>query len=455
MTTRILSGLRLGRIFSIALVGTSLLFAGCDIDEILEVKDPDTVNPGTLNDPALMEVIWAGAISEFTIAYAGAGGDAYLSTSALLSDELFASGSFTTRIATDRRDQFTIANGNTSDGAYVNFHQARYALKDAAKKVAEWESTSHEYYKEMKALEAYVYVALAEGFCSPIPFSELLEDGSFEYGVPMTLDAIFAEAVSIFDGSGAGNLAAVGKGRALVNAGNYAAAAAAVASVPTSYVYHIAHTENGQTNAIYSLQGNGRYSMSDTEGGDLRGLPFRSANDPRVAWYRDPDQPGGFDANYPLYKSRRHYAFTAPLPLATGVEARLIEAEAALAAGGGNWLGILNDLRANVGPLMMGMFPGYPVAVTPLAPLTDPGTPAARRDLLFRERAFWLYGTGHRLGDLRRLVRDYGLNQAVVYPSGAYVQGGSHGTDVVLPLDFDESNNPNWSVDMCDVKSAG
>ena len=44
--------------------------------------------------------------------------------------------------------------------------------------------------------------------------------------------------------------------------------------------------------------------------------------------------------------------------------------------------------------------------VAKLGPLQDPGTPDGRVDLLFHERAFWLYLTGHRQGDLRRLIRD-------------------------------------------------
>ena len=213
------------------------------------------------------------------------------------------------------------------------------------------------------------------------------------------------------------------------------------------------HSENGDRNAIYSLQGNGRYSLADNEG--VNGLPFRSAMDPRVPWYRDPAQQWGFVETIPLYKSKRHYAFSAPVPLATGVEARLIEAEAALQTGG-NWLGILNDLRAEVGTLMPGMFPGYDVVNPTLSPLTDPGTEAGQRALLFEERAFWLFGTGHRLGDLRRLVREYGLNQADVYPTGDYFKSGPFGVDVVWPLDFDEEgNNPNYQHSMCDVTSAG
>jgi hypothetical protein len=454
MATKILSGLRLGRALGVALMGSSLLLAGCDTDKLLEVKDPDTVNPGTLDDPDLMDVVWAGALGEFTTAYAGSGGDGFLSVTGLMADELHSSGSFPTRTATDRRNQYAPADGNTSDGTYVNMHQARYALKDAAKRVAEWENTSHPYYVELKALEAYTYVSLAEAFCTPIPFSELAEGGGFEYGVPISLDEVLDEAVSIFGQAGSGHLVSVGKGRALLNKGDYSAAASAVSGVPTDYVYWIYHSVNGDRNAIYSLQGNGRYSVSDNEG--INGLPFRSANDPRVPWIRDPNQMWGFTETVPLYKSLRHYAFDAPLPLATGVEARLIEAEAALATGG-NWLGILNDLRANWGALAVGMFPGaaFDLGAT-LAPLTDPGNDADRRALLFSERAFWLYGTGHRLGDLRRLVREYGLNQADVYPTGDYFKSGSFGVDVVWPLDFDEEgNNPNYQHSMCDVTSAG
>ena len=54
---------------------------------------------------------------------------------------------------------------------------------------------------------------------------------------------------------------------------------------------------------------------------------------------------------------------------------------------------------------------------TGLAPLTDPGTKDARVNLLFRERAFWFWLTAHRLGDLRRLVRQYGRGAETVFPT--------------------------------------
>ena len=73
---------------------------------------------------------------------------------------------------------------------------------------------------------------------------------------------------------------------------------------------------------------------------------------------------------------------------------------------------------------------------------------------MFQERGFWLFGTAHRLGDLRRLIYQYGRGEDQVYPTGAYFKGGDFGNDIVFPVDFDETNNPNFTLDMCNVQSA-
>jgi hypothetical protein len=76
--------------------------------------------------------------------------------------------------------------------------------------------------------------------------------------------------------------------------------------------------------------------------------------------------------------------------------------------------------------------------------LTDPGTAAGRVSLLFQERAYWLFLTGHRQGDLRRLVRQYGRSPNAVYPSGVYLAPGTgfYGTDVTAPIPSSEYINP-------------
>jgi hypothetical protein len=49
-------------------------------------------------------------------------------------------------------------------------------------------------------------------------------------------------------------------------------------------------------------------------------------------------------------------------------------------------------------------------------------------------------------------MRDYGRTEASVFPSGAYHKGGVYGTDVNFPISFNETQNPNYSIDMCNTK---
>ena len=86
-----------------------------------------------------------------------------------------------------------------------------------------------------------------------------------------------------------------------------------------------------------------------------------------------------------------------------------------------------------------------------MAALTNPANPTAAIDLLFSERARWLWGTAHRLNDLRRLERavgvrgGYGRPDASVFPTGVYFKNGlTYGTDVNFPIPLDEQNNPNF-----------
>jgi hypothetical protein len=166
--------------------------------------------------------------------------------------------------------------------------------------------------------------------------------------------------------------------------------------------------------------------MGDREGSN--GLPFVSEHDARL-----PDLVNGVPAIAQVYSIR----------LASGVEAQLIQAEAELAAGDANWLTRVNQLRTSCTDVATCATPAPAGTggVVGLAPLTDPGADDARLDLLFRERAYWMYLTGHRQGDLRRLVRNYHRPQETVYPTGAYVTDrGSlaYGADVAFSVLNDE-----------------
>jgi hypothetical protein len=437
-----------------------LPLSACDLDDVLDVVDPDTVNDESTQNPDFVDVLIAGAIGDFTVAYSGDGGDAFLSSIALITDEFFSTGTFGTRTATDRREQQDPSAGNTSDGAYGNLHQARRALFKAVDAVAAHPDlgTGDPAYAELNALWGYTYVALGEGFCSSVPIS-VDDEVEPSDGAPRTSAELFEESLPIF-GTAGSDVASVGAGRALLNLGRWSDAAAAVSGVATSYNYFLQHSENGANNPFFSLQSNGRYSLSHQEGGAANGLPFRGddgedpANaDPRLPWFEDPD--GGFDPVYRLFVQQKYPNRTSNVPLASGIEARLVEAEAAFNTGG-DWLTILNDLRADVGDLMAAQIDGYSSLVPSpsLAPLADPGTDPERIDLIMSERAMWLWGTGHRLGDLRRMIQHFGRTESEVFPSGAYHKGGSHGSDVVFPVDFDEGNNTLYDLSSCDVSSA-
>ena len=155
--------------------------------------------------------------------------------------------------------------------------------------------------------------------------------------------------------------------------------------------------------------------------------------------------------------------------LASGVEAKLIQAEAALQRGeAGTWLQMLNELRttgAHSGidttfriDTVQGVVDTSVVkidtlwiagtgGVARLGPLANPPTPDARIDLMFAERAAWLFATAHRQGDLRRLTRLYGRAQEDVYPTGMYHNAGGspagiYGQQVTVPVPSSERRNP-------------
>jgi len=131
--------------------------------------------------------------------------------------------------------------------------------------------------------------------------------------------------------------------------------------------------------------------------------------------------------------------------VASGVEAQLITAEASLAAQSGDWLGTLNALRTD-GTQSGGVSNPGTGGVGGLDPLADPGSDSARVSLVFSERAKWLFLTGHRQGDLRRLVHAYARPRTTAYPSGNYPGLNGYGNFIDAPIpqsgNYSEAPNP-------------
>lgn len=420
--------------------------AGCSTERILEVKDPDVVTPASLQSKETLPALINGAVGAFENAYQGNGSvnesSGQIGYGGLLADEFVSAGTFPTRHEVDQRD-IDLTNG--SNLSQFNFlSRARAAADLAARRYDSLDPDAPEHALAL-ALDGFASVLFGEDYCSGVPFSTLTDAGDIEYGDPLTTQQMFERAVEKFDGAlgvaGATpdflNLAKVGKGRALLDLGRYADAAAAVADVPSEFTYVIESSSNttGETNGVYIFGINAkRLSVANKEG--VNGLDYVDAKDPRVPYDLPEDAGGdrlvGQDGSTPLVVQLKYPSRDADVPLATGIEARLIQAEAAMQAGDASFLGFLNDARAQ--------FDG----VAPLAAGDIPASAAGQADLLFRERAFDLWLTAHRLGDLRRLIRQYGRDSEAVFPTGTWFKGGVYGPDVNMPVPKDEENNPNF-----------
>jgi starch-binding outer membrane protein, SusD/RagB family len=403
-----------------------LALIGCG--DILEVDDPDVIKPDQLSDSAAIPTLVAGAVFDFAMAFNGDFNNGLVPAQGLFTDEYIHSETFPDRLEIDRR-AIDRADNQMAGFAFNGLHVARVSAGAAAALIEEHDPTNANL-STMYTLAGFTEVFLGETFCSGVPVSSL-DGNEIVFGEPRTTTQVFEAALGDFAQAVAvnanNNTTRIGRGRALLNLGRFAEAAAAVAAVPTSFtaLVHYSATTPAQFNGLWALNDNGRLSVADREG--TNGLAFRSSNDPRVPWE---DSGGtGFDRQTPLYLQLLSPTKDSPVVLASGIEARLIEAEAALQAGSRiTFFSRHNTLRSSIG---LGM-------------LLDTGqSMAALVDLHFRERAFWLYSTAHRLGDLRRLVRQYGRVPNTVFPSGMHHKGTPYGNDVNFPIPVQEDNNPN------------
>jgi hypothetical protein len=434
-----------------------LLATGCSTDEVLTVNDPDVVRPEAINDPAALPVYLTSAYAEVLAGYDGGVYEGMINMSGLLSDEFIQTESFPTRFEVDTRNM--LVGNSTLVNIFRELSRGRAAADRAAAKYVELEQPNVIGRAEALLLSGFAYILFGENYCSGVPFSTLKADQTIEYGAPQTTQEVFEAAAAKFDtaitiasalsttkAAAVVNAARVGRGRALVNLARFADAATAVATVPADFKFELQHSDNTarQNNGVWALSINGgRWGVAEKEG--RTGLPFRTASDVRVASRpRSSNNGNGFDGG-PMFEAVKYPARTTSVILADGVEAELIKAEAQLRAGNASgFLATLNALRANSAVLTARGYTGS------LAGLTDPGSEVGRQDLMFRERAYWLFLTAHRVGDMRRLIRQYGRGAETVFPTGPYSSNGRtsiYGTDTSFPIPVEELNNPDVPQD--------
>lgn len=301
-------------------------------------------------------------------------------------------------------------------------------------------ATKHEYLAQMFAVRGSSILQIAEDICPGFPINDLQTSGRPIYSGPYTTDSAARYAVQTLDSALANvhdstrfaNLAQVIKGRALLDLGQYTEAMNAVSTVPTSFQYGNDPQQGNRfyLNGAVGYTGSYYYIVGDRDG--TNGLAFVSEHDN----VRVPSVPIGGHFNDPAtqeYVSPKYQSASQPVLVATGIEARLIEAESRynLDPSSTAWYTTLNTLRTDAG-------------IAPLAAM--PSTDTGKVNLIYHERAFWLYGTGRRLGDLRRLIRNYGRGAETVFPTGvSAIPGKQYGTMTAIPfrLSIQGKVNPN------------
>jgi starch-binding outer membrane protein, SusD/RagB family len=429
-------------------VAATLFVGACSREQLLEVQLPDQITPELAGSPVGANALRVSAIGNFAFFYGGDYGGSFhgLSiTSGLLSDEMEQARGATEHVDSRAQNEaltpLTTTWGSVGQ-ANTQLIRAIRALKQYALETnATEKATKGTQIGQLYVLRGYVLLLVGETYCNGVPIADA-NDASPSTEI-LSNAQLWDRALAQFDtamltlGTATAdaplkNLVAVGRGRVLLDQGKFTEAAAAVTAVPTNFVYNVFYS-NTVVNAVYDwMNGTLNYAPADLEGGN--GLPFISARDPRVTVQRNDD---GTPTPRNGQDGRTHFTQTvfsqptSPIWLASGVEARLIEAEAALRAGNtATYVLKVNEARATR---------------TDLPALVLPATATAQLNQLMSERAFWFWGTSHRLGDLRRLVRQYGRATESVFPTGPYFAGGAYGTDVALVPGQAEKNNLSFT----------
>ena len=457
---------------AIVLAAGVIAVAACDRikTELLEPQNPGFVDQGAVGSPAAAAALKIGAIGRLKrLAYdsapAGFAGSSLWEASGLMTDE-FSNSDF--QNSQNDVDQRTMSPDNQVSN-YARITQARGFIVDAIAAEKQYQPDSVADIAELYAGMGFLEMNLAEDFCNGIPLGSnkagVVDYSSPEFK-PLTNAEVYATALTHVEsalstlgsaGTASANfvrqMALITKARILVDQGKFTEAAAVVpqTAIPTSYQYNwtSSASNNNDDLGTWTLNNSiARMTVGDSsmtyQGQTFRAfnaIPFASANDPRVPVVKGTDPTvklSAEDGLTPLFIQQIWKNRDDAIPMVSGLDARLIEAEALLnAADYTGMMGILNGLRA--APPAIGAFKPAAMAALPV-PASKPEAVA----LFFREKAFWTFGRGQRLGDLRRMIRQYGYTQDQVFPTGQHYKGGSYGSDVNFPVPDVERSNPQF-----------
>jgi hypothetical protein len=412
------------------------LLAGVACREVttLEQSNPGSLDAATVYTPNNAQLLVNGAIGDFECAFSR-----YVAGSGLFTDELSDAISNPTNFDYDRRTILSnsvygtaTCGNNQQPPIYTTLSVSRASNDTVLAKLRGWADADMptgvnrtKLIGQVAAYAGYSLVLMGEGMCS----------AALNLGPELTPAQLLAEAKTRFDSSVAAatrasdattlNLALVGRARTYLDLGDPVHAEADALLVPSSFIVNMSTDAVNvrRQNYIFLSVNQNSWSTVDPS---FRGLTLNGAPDPRVAVTNSGR--AGTAAGTQVWTVDKYNSFTAPIPVARYAEARLIVADARLAAGDlAGAAAAISAVRATRN------LPAYSATGQ---------TAADVKAQLIEERRRELYLEGHRLGDLRRYALPMTPAAGTAYPPG----GGTYGTQTCFPLpDVERINNPNIS----------
>ena len=425
--TRFIAGIR--RLLTTSAIALVAVVGAGACDNMLEVENPAAIDDVDLNDPSLATTLANSALGRAQRSF-----DNLAWFSAVFTDEAVNGHNFIQWKEIDLRQM----RDDNDLGYFGIIHDWRYMADTTAFRLETLLPTADTRTAQSYAMAGYAYIFAGEFLCeSPVNVSAQVytSDELTAMALPRFQKAIDIGTAAKAAGQNATtadniiNLARVGMGRALLQLGRKAEAAAAVANVPANYVWMMRYSNNtgGENNLMReATTGANRYFGVDVN--------FRNLNDPRIRHAATPVF--GHNTITPLYTPFQVSSYSGWLPtgagvgyandtgirFASGLEARYIRAEAE--GPNATTLALVNERRA--------------VGNQPATTATGDALMAELR----RQRSIDFYADGHRLGDLRRYKKQ-GIGD--FFPKGAHPVAlwGDYGTSECLPIPrAEKTGNP-------------
>jgi hypothetical protein len=418
--------------------------AACSDITSLEQQNPGSILARDVYAPANAQLLVTGAIGDFECAF-----HRYVVDQAILGDELVNAFSNTSNFDLDRRTMTTSQPYGTADcnattqlpGLYTPLSVARGTADTILARLSEWTDAQMptginrtQLIGKAAAYAGYSLVLLGESMCS----------AAINLGPELSKAQVWAEAKSRFDAAIASattasdvttlNLARLGRARTELDLGQITAAGADAALIPAGFVVNAIASAAGTTrqqNLVFIHTQVSNFSSVDPS---FVGLTFGGVADPRVSVTVTTTK--GSDGFTFMRRVNKYADRGASIPIARYTEARLILAEANVAAGDlTGAAAIINALHTAAG------LPAYDVT----------GQTAAQvKAQVVEERRRELFMESQRLGDMNRYKLPRLPADGTPFPNGGtYVSAACDGADAQgypfgfkLP-DVERNNNPN------------